>query len=379
MKPILRIAIFIALFMAWTGVFAQQFGPWLEPANLGPAVNSICSDQHPALSKDGLSLYFASDRVLNQKTGNVVACAGFPNHLQLWVTHRDCLDLTDPACAWQTPQFLTINSAPNPYAASRYMDMAPNLSSDGHWLFFHSRRPGGCNAGVTINVTAYYFELWASHRQDNRDDQGWETPINLGCTLNVSQANEAGPTFWEDDSTSPPTLYLYFNRDLLPQNPSDPDSDSSGTYTDIYVSTCAADISTCNTQQRWGQAGYVRELSSPGYRDTRTAIRRRDGLEMIMTSNRPGGAGGFDSWVSTRASAQDLWSTPADLNQDNVDKCNLLGISPCPVVNTSANDGAPALSWDGQTLIFYSNRGGVGSSGGNDLYVSTRQKITGSN
>ena len=46
-----------------------------------------------------------------------------------------------------------------------------------------------------------------------------------------------------------------------------------------------------------------------------------------------------------------------------------------PVLNSTANDGAPALSWDGQTLIFYSNRaGGLGS---NDLYMSTRQKLTG--
>jgi hypothetical protein len=355
---------------------AQQFGPWSTPVNLGASINSVCSDQHPALSKDGLSLYFASDRVLDQN-GNVVACAGFPNYLQLWVTHRDCIDSTDPSCAWHVPEFLNINSAPNPFVATLYNDNAPNLSTDGHWLFFHSRRPGGCNAGVTVNGSlVYYLELWAAHRRNNRDDQGWETPINLGCTLNIPQANEAGPTFWEDDSTG--TLYLYFNRDLLPQNPNNPDSDAPGTYTDIYISTCTADIATCNTRQLWNQAVYVPELSSP-VRDTRTAIRRRDGLEMILTSNRSGdadsglSAGGFDSWVSTRASAQDVWSIPINLNQDNLNKCSQLGIDPCPAVNTSANDGAPALSWDGQTLLFYSNR--AGGSGGNDLFMSARTKL----
>jgi hypothetical protein len=256
--------------------------------------------------------------------------------------------------------------------------MAPNLSTDGHWLFFHSRRPGGCNTGH--NANGYYFEIWAAHRQNQRDDQGWETPVNLGCTLNIFQANEAGPTFWADDSTSPPTLYLYINRDLLPTNPSNPDSDPTLNFADIYVSTCTADIDSCNTQQLWAPAVYVAELSSP-VRDTRTAIRRRDGLEMILTSNRAGDAntgfstGGFDSWVSTRASAQDAWSIPINLNLDNVNKCTQMGIDPCPVVNVGANDGAPALSWDGQTLIFYSNR--AGGTGGNDLYISTRQKLTG--
>jgi hypothetical protein len=124
-------------------------------------------------------------------------------------------------------------------------------------------------------------------------------------------------------------------------------------------------------------------------RDTRTAIRRRDGLEMIITSRRCNSpippidlqlcstlsAGGLDLWVSSRDSvqlSQDNWITPVNLNQDNLNKCSQFGTDPCPVVNKSANDGAPALSWDGQTMIFYSNRSG--GSGGNDLYVSTRTK-----
>ena len=125
-------------------------------------------------------------------------------------------------------------------------------------------------------------------------------------------------------------------------------------------------------------------------RDTRTAIRRRDGLEMIVTSRRCNSpvppidaqlcstlsAGGLDLWVSHRDSvqlSQDNWSIPVNLNRDNLNKCSLLGVAPCPVVNTSANDGAPALSWDGLTMIFYSNRSG--GSGGNDLYVTTRTKV----
>src|SRR5215469_15931299 len=283
------LAVCVALLLSVFPARAQQFGPWSRPTNLGATVNSTCSDQHPALSKDGLSLYFASDRVLDQNNpSNVSACAGASNHLQLWVTHRDCLDSTDSTCNWQAPEFLKINSAPNPYVATLFMDMAPNLSTDGHWLFFHSRRPGGCNAGHTPN--GYFFELWAAHRKNNRDDQGWETPINLGCTLNIPETNEAGPTFWEDDSTSPPTLYLYINRDLLPNDlqalgycdpnashSGSPDSDPNGTCADIYVSTCTHDLDTCNRQPAWSPAIYVSELSS-SVRDTRTAIRRRDGL-----------------------------------------------------------------------------------------------------
>ena len=120
---------------------------------------------------------------------------------------------------------------------------------------------------------------------------------------------------------------------------------------DIYVTTLQADGT-------WGFATLVPELSS-AYRDTRTAIRRRDGLEMILSTERPGGLG-RDLWVSTRATTQDLWSAPVNLG---------------PTVNSTALDGAPALSWDGTTLIFFSDR--PGGFGGMDPYMSLRTKPTG--
>src|SRR5215471_12755514 len=39
-----------------------QFSDWSEPVNLGPVVNSHFNDQHPAISRDRLSLYISSDR-----------------------------------------------------------------------------------------------------------------------------------------------------------------------------------------------------------------------------------------------------------------------------------------------------------------------------
>lgn len=308
---------------------AQQFSDWSTPANLNalvlsdgthcPAiVNSVAKDQHPAISKDGLTLIFASTRV------------GSLGDFDLWVTERDSLD-----DCWQTPVPLPVNTV------SR--DFAPNLSVDGHWLFFHSNRPGGCGN----------FDLYATYRQDKRDDLGWEPPINLGCILNTS-GHDAGPNFFDDGKG---TLFLYFTR-----NP-DPATNPVNGF-DIYVSTCTADLSRCNRDRLWSPGALVNELSTAS-RDTRTAIRRRDGLEMIITTNRPGGVGGLDLWVSTRATASDPWSLPVDLG---------------PVVNSTGNDGAPSLSWDGTELYFYSDRTGVpGTAGDTDLYVSKRTKLTGSN
>ena len=42
---------------------AQKYSDWSAPINLGPTVNSTSMDRGPAISKDGLSLYFASNRL----------------------------------------------------------------------------------------------------------------------------------------------------------------------------------------------------------------------------------------------------------------------------------------------------------------------------
>ena len=38
-----------------------------------------------------------------------------------------------------------------------------------------------------------------------------------------------------------------------------------------------------------------------------------EGLELYFSSNRPGGYGGFDIWVTTRATTEDDWDTPVKL------------------------------------------------------------------
>lgn len=328
----------VCVFLFGSAAWGQQFGPWSVPVNMGPNVNSKCGEQHPQLSKDGLTLYFSSSRGLSPADPCTAA-------LHLWYTQRASLD-----SPWQTPQPLTILDSP---LDSLYEDLSATFTTDGHWVFFQSQRPSDCFPEGGIR------QLWAAHRQDKNNNLGWEPPINLGCVLNVG-SDDSGPTIFEDVTTG--TLYLWFTRDLL-----SPQIDPAGNGYDIYVSTCTADLSTCNRQQLWSSPNYVPELSSP-LRDTRTAIRRRDGLEMIVTSNHAGTIGGLDLWVSTRPTTLDAWSIPINLNQDNVNKGG------DPVVNSTLNDGAPALSFDGQTLLFYSNRpGGLGVT---DLYMSTRQKVT---
>src|SRR5207245_9231874 len=73
---------------------------------------------------------------------------------------------------------------------------------------------------------------------------------------------------------------------------------------DIYVSAQQADGS-------WGAAEPVTELSS-STNDQRPSI-RSDGLELFFFSDRVGGIGLTDVWVSTRGSTSDPWSPPVEL------------------------------------------------------------------
>ena len=83
-----------------------------------------------------------------------------------------------------------------------------------------------------------------------------------------------------------------------------------------------------------------------------------DRLEMYIDSERPGGGGSWDIWVTTRETIDDDWGTPVNLG---------------PVVNTEGYEFVAHISHDGLELYFTSNRtGGYGSL---DMWV-TRGALT---
>jgi hypothetical protein len=285
---------------------AAQFSAWSVPTNLGPVVNSKYDDHHPAISNDGLTLYITSTRP-----------GGFSAAEDIWVSQRK--GSSEP---WKEPQHL------GPNINSPGGTCCPNLTPDEHWLYFSGRRAEGLGGS----------NLWVSHRENTKDPFGWETPSNLGAAVHSTVGlGECAPTYFNDEQTG--IVSLYFCRDKA----------ALGDF-NIYVSMLRLDNS-------FGRPALVWELNTP-HRNTRTAI-RRDGLEMFITSNRPGGFGSTDLWVSTRETTLDAWSSPVNLGS---------------TINTMAMEGGPALSCDGTTLYFTSDR--PGGSGGRDLYVTTRQRTS---
>ena len=82
-----------------------------------------------------------------------------------------------------------------------------------------------------------------------------------------------------------------------------------------------------------------------------------DGLSLYFTSNRPGGSGGTDLWVTTRKTTSDPWEPPVNLGS---------------TVNKSVDEWESCISTDSLTLYFTRDdwSGGLGSF---DVWVTTRE------
>ncbi len=79
------------------------------------------------------------------------------------------------------------------------------------------------------------------------------------------------------------------------------------------------------------------------------------GLSLYFTSNRAGGLGGNDIYVSQRATLSSAWGAAQNLSA---------------IINTSSNDSVSSISPDGREMFMQSNR--PGAIGLVDIYISTR-------
>jgi len=151
-----------------------------EP-ELVPNLNSPYVDSQAQISRDGLEIYFLSNR---------------DNSDDLWVSKR--LTAKDP---WSTPVKL---DAPVNTAGP---ETSPSLSSDGLELYFSNG----------------YADLWITTRTSKTDP--WGIPENLGSPVNTENSEDT-PCLSTDG------LSLYFASDR-------PDGGSNPSNSDIFVTTRA--------------------------------------------------------------------------------------------------------------------------------------------
>lgn len=250
--------VLMALWIATSEVGAGgNSSPWSAPENLGPTVNSEFSEQGPAITNRGRSLYFGSDR------------PGGIGGIDIWVSQRP--SRREP---WGAPMNVSAVNSP-------FIDNIPWFSPGGHWMFFNSNRPGGSGD----------VDIWAAWRPDPEDDFGWEPPVNLGATVN-SPSFDGGVSYLRRGRHGRSLLYFASGR-----------PPGTRERVDIYVSEQGHDGS-------FGPPVLVSELNSE-FNDARPSV-RSDGRELFFFSNRPGSALS-DLWTSTRRSISHPWSPPVNL------------------------------------------------------------------
>jgi hypothetical protein len=294
---------------AWAALFlgAALSAGWGAPVRVesipgtSPDFNYSGLDGCPAESPDGLSFYMASDR------------PGGQGGIDIWKSTR-----SRTGAPWGVPVNLgaPVNSAAD--------DFCPTPVQDGR-LFFVSTRAGGCG-GPDI----YFSSPTAGG--------GWSEPRNLGCMAN-SPAQEFSPSLVE---YGPNDAVLFFSSN----RPGGFAQDEGGAVPDhdIYYARVLPD-------NMFGPAILVNGVNSSA--DDARPNMRLDGLELVFDSTRPGGQGGPDIWVASRANGHGSWSAPVNLGAP---------------INSAAAETRASLSRNGERLYFGSNR--PGGDGGSDIYVS---------
>ena len=153
-------------------VASREGDGWGEPINLGSGVNSDYNDYGPALTPDGGTLYFASNRP-HTPDAREPDLDTWPATLREDSPQRD-YDLYVSRITDGGAQ----EAAPLAALNTPYNDGAPAVSTFGDFLYFASDRPGGEGA----------FDLYRSRRLHGQH----LAPANLGDAVNTP-ANELDP------------------------------------------------------------------------------------------------------------------------------------------------------------------------------------------
>ncbi len=213
---------------------------------------------------------------------------------------------------------------------SREADFAPTYANDNYNALIFTSTREGAKGKKTDEWTDQNFSSLFTSRMDRKDE--WSTP-----TLLDDQDKDGVNT---DANEGTPMMNSGFNELYFTRCPVD-DNKENGCQ--IYMA------------KRTGRYYSKPELVDLGI-DSSEAVGHptlsESGLLLYFSSNRPGGFGGKDIWVSYRESPAKPFSRPKNLG---------------PVVNTPGNEMFPFLLSD--TVLYFASDGHPGL-GGLDIFCT---------
>jgi hypothetical protein len=310
-----------------------QSAPGLQETamNMGSSINTRSREAEPTFTADGRTMYFNC-----QDTDICVS-----HLIGSWDEGK-----------WTTPELL---GAP---ISTGYFEVEPLINATGDKLYFQSNRPAGRfqrNVLLSPFVTNSLFiptylaeqklgasvlnglglgDVWVSTKingvwsePENLNDIPGEPPVNTGfhdhCLSFSADGNEA---FWT--STRP------------------------GGFggNDIWTSR--------RVNGQWtAPENLGPNVNGPG--DEHHSIPTPDGQFLYVTSNRAGGYGGEDTYITTRG-ADGTWRSLINLG---------------PLINGPGDDRCPAWTPDGEIFLFDSTR--VAGFGGMDIWWVYAKSVKG--
>lgn len=203
-----------------------------------------------------------------------------------------------------------------PVVNTPYNDYSPLISSDGNTLIFTSNRT---DDPAKARNNSNYEDIYIT----NKSGDTWSTPRLISPNINMKY-NDAAASLSPDGKT----LFLYYEE-------------GEG---DIYTSTFDG--------TEWSKpAPLNRNINTGLFWETSASV-SADGKKLYFASNRPGGIGELDLYVS-ELDGKGNWGKAVNLGKN---------------INTPENEDSPFIHPDGVTLYFSSD--GHPRLGNSDIFVS---------
>jgi outer membrane protein OmpA-like peptidoglycan-associated protein len=205
-----------------------------------------------------------------------------------------------------------------PVINSKDEDFAPVISADESILVFTSRRTGS-TGGILDETNRLHEDIYISYNKKGT----WTKPENIGKTINTD-GHDASIALSPDGSQ----VFIYKD-------------DNSG---DIFSSKFDG--------EKWSKPEGLGKNVNTKYPEKSVSM-TADGKTIYFTSNKEGGMGGLDIYMSKK-DKKGKWGEAVNVGKP---------------INTEYNDDAPFIHPDGKTLYFSSE--GHAGMGMFDIYKTT--------
>ena len=216
---------------------------------------------------------------------------------------------------------------------SQYNEYFPSFIYNDRLLFFQSDRP---DYGKEANK----HDIWYSSEMTGTNDVRFQIPMNIGLPINTTRF-EGMPILRKLTSNdhTPDTKEDKYEMYFVAESFKNGIHQNSDIFRSVYINN------------QWSKPEPIHEINTVF--EERMPFISLDGSVLVFSSNRPGGYGKDDIWVSKYDVERQTWTKPKNLGSQ---------------INTNASEISPALYDRNQTLYYSSDR--EGGMGGYDIYMS---------